>query len=315
MFGLREMDLDKNKIIEICSDNLSNFIRVINDMSFEREGIFNSEMLLFVSLVKYFNVKLIIESGRANGQSTKVFAEYFKDPEYKIISIEYAKYNPEVKYSYKKLKNYKNLRILFGDSFNLIPSLITEECCILIDGPKRLNALKLALNSFKNPLVKAILIHDVYKDSPYREVAQKIFPNHFFTDDKDYVKKFRSIDKQNWIDLRKYRDFRSWGPYRRGNKKFKSYSSTLMAAFNCLDSIDIKQFISHSPSNKHKKPKWRFKNLLVGWRKRTKKLINFPFSYIFYEKTINHKTVLNLKHLIKCWFDLAYEEFKTMFRK
>ncbi len=309
------MDLDKNKIYEICSDNLPDFLRVIDGMTYESEGIFNSEMLLLVSLIKHFNVKLIIESGRANGQSTKVLAEYFKNPEYKIISIEFVKYSPEVKYSYKKLKNYKNLKLLFGDSFNLIPNLITEECCILIDGPKRLNALKLALNSFKNPLVKAILIHDMYKDSPFREIAEKLFPNHFFTDDKEFVKKFRRIDKKNWIDLRKYRDFRSWGPYRRGKKKFKSYSSTLMAAFNYLDSIDINQFISHSHSKKLMKTKWRVKYLLGGWRKRIKKLITFPISYIFYEKTINHGKSLDLKRLFKLWFKLAYEEFKVMFKK
>ena len=309
------MGLDKEKIIEICSDNLLNFERVINGMSYESKGIINSEMLLFVSLVKYFNIKLIIESGRANGQSTKIIAKYFNNPEYRIISTEYTKYDPEVKNSYKKLKNYKNLTLLFGDSFNLIPNLITEECCILIDGPKGLNALKLALDCFKNPFIKAVLIHDLYKDSPYREIAEKMFPNHFFTDDKDYVKSFRRIDKKNWIEIRKYRDFRSWGPYRRGTKNFKSYSSTLMAAFNYLDSIDISQFISHSHSNKHLKSKWRIKNLIVGWRKRIKKLINFPFSYIFYEKTINHRKVLDLKHLIKCWFELAYNEFKIMFSK
>jgi len=309
------MDLDKNKIYEICSDNLSDFLRVISGMSYESQGIFNSEMLLLVSLVKHFNVKLIIESGRANGQSTKILAEYFKNPEYKIISIEFTRYSSEVKHSYKKLKNYKNLKLLFGDSFKLIPDLITEECCILIDGPKKLMALKLALNSFKNPLVKAILIHDMYKDAPYREIAEKFFPNHFFTDDKDYVKKFKRIDKKNWIDLRKYRDFRSWGPYRRGNKKFKSYSSTLMVAFNYLDSIDFNQFISDSYTEKQMKPKWRVKYLLVGWRKRIKRLITFPFSYIFYEKTINHQKSLDLKRLFKLWFELVYEEFSIMFKR
>ena len=307
------MELDKEKIIEICSENLFNFERVVDGINYESKGIFNSEMLLFVSLVNYFNVKLIIESGRANGQSTKIIAKYFNNPEYRIISIEYAKYNPDVKNSYKKLKNFKNLKLLFGDSFKLLPNLITEESCVLIDGPKGLSALKLALDCFKNPFVKAVLIHDMHKDSQYRNIAEKVFPNHFFTDDKDYVKAFRRIDKKNWIKLRKYRDFRSWGPYLRGNKKFKSYSSTLMAAFNYSDSNDINQFISHF--NKPPKFKLRIKNIFVGWRNRIKRLINFPFSYIFYEKIINHRKSLDLKHLIKCWFELAYREFKNMFIK
>ena len=118
--------LTKDKIVRICSGNLQKFKNIIGNTPYEIEGIFYSEMLLFVSLAKYFGVNLIIESGRARGQSTKIISECFKQPHYKIKSIESQKYSADVKVSYRRLKDYKNLKLIFGNSFDIIPKLITE---------------------------------------------------------------------------------------------------------------------------------------------------------------------------------------------
>lgn len=139
------MILNKEEIIKICTNHLATFTNSIRNMKYELKGIFNSEMLLFISLTNYFGVKLIIESGRANGQSTKTIAEHFNKSDYRIYSIEYEKYSPDVKRSFNRLKQYKNVKFLFGDSFDLIPIIITEECCILIDGPKNIDAIRLAI--------------------------------------------------------------------------------------------------------------------------------------------------------------------------
>jgi len=67
------MLLNKESIIKICQNYLPIFKNVIKDINYEIKGIINSEMLLFVSLVKYFKVNLILGSGRANGQSNEFF--------------------------------------------------------------------------------------------------------------------------------------------------------------------------------------------------------------------------------------------------
>ncbi len=60
------MVLNKEEIIKICTNHLATFKNSIKNMKYELKGIFNSEMLLFISLTHYFGVKLIIESGRAS---------------------------------------------------------------------------------------------------------------------------------------------------------------------------------------------------------------------------------------------------------
>jgi len=52
------------------------------------------------------------------------------------------------------------VKLLFGDSNKLIPELINDKCCILIAGPKDMVAIKLCIECLKNPLVKAIFIHN-----------------------------------------------------------------------------------------------------------------------------------------------------------
>ncbi len=65
--------MNKEDIIEICSKDVKRFIDLSKDLKYKKGGIFNSEMFLFVSLINHLNVKLIIESGRANGQSKKLW--------------------------------------------------------------------------------------------------------------------------------------------------------------------------------------------------------------------------------------------------
>lgn len=278
-------------------------------------GIVNSEMLLFISLVKYFGVKLIVESGRANGYSTKIIAECFKKPEYKIYSVENNKYSPDVKISFEKLKKYENLILLFGDSFNIIPNLITEKCCILIDGPKGVRAISLAIELLKNPLTKAVFIHDLFKDYPHREDAEKIFSNYFFTDNKDYIEKFKSLDNHCWIVQRKCRKLKSWGPYRRRKKIMKSYGPTLAVFINSDNIYNIKHFNTLLKSIKQWKRSWSIKHFFNNFLTRFKRIIQFPFSYMYYEKRVKCKKQLNFNDLIKKWLDLFLFTIKTLYEK
>ncbi len=293
--------MEKSRIIEICQKYLPTFKNAIKNIKYELKGITNSEMLLFISLVHYFRVKLIIESGRANGLSTKIIAENFKPPDFEFYSIENNKYSPDVKKSYEKLKNYRNIKLLFGDSNKLIPKLITEECCILIDGPKDDAAITLALECLKKPLVKAVFIHDLHKDSPHRKWVEKIFSNHFFTDDIDYIEKFKSLDKRVWIELRKYREYRAWKPYKRNKKKMKSYSATLSAIMNSNNCYDQKIYEEYLECLKNKKRAWKIKSLFENWPLRIKNIIQFPSFYIYYEKVIDRKVQLNFFNFLIEW--------------
>ena len=244
--------LNKKDIIEICSDYSHLFKQNIKNMKYEAKGIFNSEMLLFVALTKYLNVKLIIESGRARGQSTKIIAENFKEQKYKIFSIEFVKYSPDVKVAFKRLEKYKNLFQIFGDSFSELPKLISEYCVVLIDGPKT-GALSLTIQTLRNPLVKAVFLHDTHKDTLIRSKIESMFLKKFSSDETDYINRFESLDKDCWRDLSRYKRFKDWKPYEKGEKKMKSYFSTLTVIFNATESFDLKDENSKNVTKKPKK--------------------------------------------------------------
>jgi len=310
--------LNKEEILKICVNYMPIFKKVIKDINYEIKGIFNSEMLLFISLVDYFGVELIIESGRANGQSTKVISENFSDLKYKIYSIEYNRYNQDVKNSYDKLKQYKNIRLLFGDSNKIIPKLITETCCILIDGPKDSAAINLAIKCLKNPLVKAVFIHDMNRNSPHRTWVENIFSNYFFTDDFDYIAKFKILDKPCWSEHRKIRECRTCAPYRIENKVLKSYFATLSVIINSnnfYDPITYREYLKYLDYLKGLKKSWKIRLLSNNWPRRIKNIIQFPISYIFYEKRISRKEKLDFVNFMTEWAKVIFYQFRSVLKK
>ncbi len=307
--------MDKNEIMKVCSQNMEYFESIINGMSYQKGGILNSEMLLCVSIIRALNVRRIIESGRATGQSTKILGESFQNDDYKIYSVEYNKYSKDVKLSLKILKNYKNLNLLFGDSFKIIPELITEDCCILIDGPKRLGAIKLALKLLNYKFVKAIFIHDLYKDSPHRLGVEKVFPKAFFSDDKEFVRAFNYLDKPCWKAISNHKDTRDWGPYRRGTKRMRSYGPTLMVVLNNEKAFNLENFKFHQKNASEEYRTWSLKFLIDGWPKRIRKIIEFPNLYIFYEKRVNKKKNIQLSKFVRIWYFLIYKELRSLFKK
>jgi len=227
--------INKNDIITICRQNVDEFNKKINKLKYEIKGIFNSEMLLFSALATYFNTNTIIESGRARGYSTLVLAQYFEHRPIQIISVECDTGSEDVVIANKKLNKYPNVYLLFGDSFKVLPKYLKTPCCVLIDGPKGDGALLLALKLLRYKTVKLVAIHDVHYLSPHRKIMQKLFRHTFFSDDIDFVRNFKYLDKSCWKEQGKYIEFKDWGPYlRRGNKN-RSYSSTLGVIFNADD--------------------------------------------------------------------------------
>ncbi|MFA5395058.1 MAG: hypothetical protein WC346_03475 [Methanogenium sp.] len=222
--------MNKNEIIKICEETKNEFLRTIDNIKFEDKGIFNSEMLLFVSLAKKFDIEEIWESGRARGQSTKVLSEFFKNYNIRIHSIEIMPETEDDIIAIKRLQRYPNLEILYGDSKKtLIQKLENDKnTFVLVDGPKGTEAIRLAREILKKNNTKAVFLHDYHKDSPLREVVEKTFKNTFFTDDEEYVEKFRDLDDKCWIEHSKIGRY----PYMRGERKMKSYSSTLCVIFN-----------------------------------------------------------------------------------
>ena len=222
--------MNTQPIIDVCKRYKIFFEKIIKDVPYENKGIFNSEMLLFCALSNYFKVSEIWESGRARGQSTKIIAEIYKGTDVKIHSIELLKDTEDSEIAEKRLKDYTNLDIKYGQSKIIIPENINKQknTSVLIDGPKGMEAINLAGKLLENTNVKLVFLHDYHKDSPLRKVVKERFPNSFFTDNNDYVEEFKDLDDNCWIEHNKVCRY----PYRRGNRTMQSYSSTLCVIFN-----------------------------------------------------------------------------------
>lgn len=209
------------------------------NIPYEIRGVFTSEALLIVSMAKLLNVNLLIESGRARGYSTKIISDFFKNQaNFKIISIDFDKNSADAKYSEENLSDYKNLKLVYGDANKILTKEITEECVIFIDGPKGDEAILLASEILKNPLVKAIMVHDLHKNTFHRNIFEIVFNHTFFSDDKEYVEKFSYLDKSCWDTLKNHDE----SPYYRKGQKIESYASTLAIAFNDTEAMDLRVF-------------------------------------------------------------------------
>ena len=242
-------NIGKEEIIKTAKECLKSFKRIVKHEPYKIRGVFSSEVLLIISIAQYFGVKTIIESGRARGYSTKLFAEFFKkDPNFKIISIDSDKNSKDAKYGEKQLKDYKNIQLVYGDTNKIIKEYITDNCVVFIDGPKGDNALILAAKLINNDYVKAICIHDFHKNAFQRNIFEIIFTNTFFSDDKDFVEEFRFLDDKCQKALKD----RGEAPYLRKGQKIESYASTVGVIFNGSDAVNQRVLLNYQEYLKQK---------------------------------------------------------------
>lgn len=190
------------------------------------KGIFHSEMLMFITLIGELKPKQVIESGRANGQSTEIITRYY--PNLEFHSIESSRNDAELAES--RLKGL-NVDLIYGDSFQMMPSLIQgKKTLILIDGPKGSGMWKLFQLMYSMPDVIGVAMHDSYDGTTQRMNLEKQYKGKYLiSDNEDFVEAFKHIDDECWR-------VNPWGPYEMGSYRqgqvydlhpCKSYSGTL----------------------------------------------------------------------------------------
>ena len=154
-------------------------------------GIWESEMFLFYAAVKPLSPKQILESGRARGKSTLILARCF--PEARVVSIEYERESENAPAAEAKLKNERNVELVYGDSREILPQRLQTGDAVVIDGPKDFRALKLAIDLLRTGRPCAVFVHDFPPDSPQRKFVERNFPNAFFGDDPLF-RSFQQLD-------------------------------------------------------------------------------------------------------------------------
>jgi Methyltransferase domain len=190
-----EVSLAKTAVAERADDLLSEYRQIIATIPPEAGfgGIWESEMFLFYAAVNPFAPGQILESGRARGKSTLILARCF--PDARIVSVEYDRRSENAAAAEAKLKEERNVELLYGDSREILPKRLQNGDAVLIDGPKDFRALKLAVDLLHTRKPCAVFIHDFPSGSPQRKFVERNWPNAFFGDDPLF-QRFRSLDDE-----------------------------------------------------------------------------------------------------------------------
>jgi len=158
-------------------------------------GIFLSEMFLFYCVVRPLKPHQILESGRALGGSTLTLAHCF--PDVRIVSVELDAASSNNAIALDRLAPYRNVECLFGDSRDILSRLVQSSDAVLIDGPKEFRALKLALNLLKTGKPSVVFLNDCPAGSRWRKFINDYWPNAFFSDHPEFLRRFSYLDDFN----------------------------------------------------------------------------------------------------------------------
>lgn len=216
----------RNVLTHAARKCVDTFRQVID--THEERGILHSEMLAICAVCDELDVEVIIESGRARGQSTYMLAKYFRSQPVKIISIDwkgsYYFSEEDDTFARERLAPYDNVEILYGDSLQVMPELVRKlagkRIAVLLDGPKGQVAMDLLRRLISEPEdIVAAFFHDTMKGTPQRQSLEDTFARVFFTDDQGYLKSYSELDvscikPEYWHPYwsKNYGEIESYGP-------------------------------------------------------------------------------------------------------
>jgi cephalosporin hydroxylase len=173
-----------------CTRIRERFCKIAEDMDYKQGAIFYSEGLAFCAMLDICGADMLIESGVAYGQSTEMWARWFKGP---IVAIGNDGYGVLAK-TRDRLAGFQQLTILQGDSRDLVPGLIEEHkdkrIAVFIDGPKGRQALLLAKQCLENPAVVFVGVHDTSRGHFLDGWGRTVF----YTDEVWFRKRYGDLD-------------------------------------------------------------------------------------------------------------------------
>ena len=149
------------KLHDYWNDNKSKFESIVNNTAYERCGIWFTEGFLACSIYDMLGVDTVLESGRAYGQSTEIFAKYG----FNVISIDTCtSYKDAENIAQTRLQGFSNVSLLKGNSTVMFPNLVKQHSDknigLFIDGPKGVIPQNSLVESCKQSNVLVAAFHD-----------------------------------------------------------------------------------------------------------------------------------------------------------
>ncbi len=182
-----------NQTLGNAKELVDQFDHLTNGTKDAFRGVQISEVFFIYATLGKNIPQQIVESGRALGQSTYLLGKIY--PNTPILSVERDPHHQDAPVAVERLKECPNVSCLFGDSRILLPEMTLKGDVIVIDGPKELRALKLALEILEKKQAAFIFIHDCYKGSLIRKFMEKHIPQAFYSDHPEFVANYAKLDR------------------------------------------------------------------------------------------------------------------------
>jgi hypothetical protein len=172
--------LEYRDIIRLARERLPAFEALVKGVPYEAKGIINSEILFLLACASFRGFNRILESGRARGQSTLMLATCL--PGTSIISYEKNLDSPDAPVATKRLSGHPHVRLEYGDATEMIPRVCEPGDLVLIDGPKSVRGIGLAIDLLGGGKVSQAFVHDLPPHTLGRKFVAKHFPEARFSD-------------------------------------------------------------------------------------------------------------------------------------
>jgi predicted O-methyltransferase YrrM len=185
--------IDLQRTLTQAQSLFDNYQQCIADIKRPPRGVSYGDMLFAYATIQGLNPPKIVESGRAQGQSTLILSRCF--PQTPIISVECDPDQPDEAIALKRLQDHKNVDCRYGDARNVLPQIVSEMDVVLIDGPKIFRALKLVYKLLKNNHPSVIFLHDCVPGTAFRSYIEEHIPWTFFADDPEFLDQYKHLDK------------------------------------------------------------------------------------------------------------------------
>jgi len=188
---------------------LPRYLEATARLSHASKGIRRSELFFFYAITAPLQPDRIIESGRGRAQSTLVLARLF--PQTPIVSLESDPTSNDVAVAAERLRDCPNVDARFGDALLLLSAQVGPGDVVLIDGPKDLRAMKLALRLLASNRPAAVFVHDLWLGSGARNFVDRHLPSALLSDDPHWVERYARLDSQKPVPPPSAKNRRAYG--------------------------------------------------------------------------------------------------------
>lgn len=214
-------------VFEACRARAEEFERMLEP--FEEQGIIHSEMLAVCAVSEQLGADVVIESGRQRAQSTVMLAKWFAGKPTRIVSVELDRDGNAI-FAEQRLAPYGDIDLIYGDALEVLPGIVSglgeARATVLLDGPKGVQAVRLARELARSANVVGVFFHDAARSTETRRAAESAFADLFTTDDEEFAREFAHLDELCMPPEGARVTIRTWRPYARG----ESYGPTLAVA-------------------------------------------------------------------------------------